>query len=202
MRVDTDGVLGRHSFRLKEFLGQATVIEEVESAVRSGRFLIGSDGCPLDTPDRPMAEIVAKPHVFCMTRDLMNKDFGSWTSALFVHQEPKIGFPPAEQRLLEESLHGGTEDEIAQELEIPISAVKKTWRSIYDRVERSSMDILPKSSYDPDSSDRGKGKKHRLLAYVREHPEELRPVSFKLLRDSKRPKFSRSQNRKPISSRA
>ena len=29
--------------------------------------------------------------------------------------------------------------------------------------------------------DRGKQKKQRLLAYLREHPEELRPVSRKLL---------------------
>jgi hypothetical protein len=33
-------------------------------------------------------------------------------------------------------------------------------------------------------SERGKEKKHRLLGYLREHAEELRPVSRKLLQQA------------------
>ncbi len=194
--------LEMRGFRLKELLGQGTVIEEIESALRSGGFLIGSDGRPMDSPDRPLSEVVGKPHVFCMTRDLMNKDFGSWTSALFVHQEPQIGFSPCEQRLLEEALRGGTDEEIAHELEISLSAVKKAWHSVYGRVESSSVGILPKSSSDSDLGDRGKGKKHRLLAYIREHLEELRPVSMKLLRESQCSRPSSSHDNKHLSTRA
>ena len=62
-----------------------------------------------------------------------------------------------------------------------LSAVKKAWCSIYDRVAAH----LPDSILDVDAEeerqngDRRKQKKQRLLAYLREHPEELRPYSRK-----------------------
>ena len=173
-------------FRLKELLAQGTVVEEVESAIRSGGCLLGNDGQPIFNPDVPLEKIVRQPHILYMTKELMNKNFGSFTSMLFVYQEPRIGFSASEQRLLEEALRGGTEDELAMELEISISAVKKSWRSIYDRVERSKIGILPSSSTEIETPDRGRGKKHRLLAYVREHPEELRPISMKLLHQAQK----------------
>jgi hypothetical protein len=193
--------LEMQGFRLRELLGQGTVIEEVESAIRSGAYLLGPEGFPIDTPDRTMAEIVGEPHVFCMTKDLMNRDFGSWTSALFVHQEPGIGFSPGEQRLLEEALHGWTDEELAKELEISLSAVKKAWRSVYDRVDRCSVGILPASCDESENGDRGKGKKQRLLAYIREHPEELRPNSIKLLHRLQNAAMSERRSNNPSPSR-
>ncbi len=173
-------------FRLKELLGQGTVIEEVESVICSGGFLLGSDGCPMTAPDRPIAEIVGKPHLFCMNKQMMNQNFGSWTSLLFVYQEPRIGFAPSEQHLLEEALHGGTDEELAGKLQISVSAVKKAWRSVHEKVERKCAGILPSTFSDSAgrNGDRGKGKKHPILAYIREHPEELRPISMKLLRQA------------------
>jgi hypothetical protein len=60
------------------------------------------------------------------------------------------------------------------------------WVSIYQRVE----DCLPELIGDPLRSDlpasgRGREKRRRLLAYLREHPEELRPVSRKLLANAR-----------------
>ena len=169
-------------FRLKELLAQATTAEELEHAMLSGGRLLGSDGQTNDNDDTPSHEIVRKPHILCVTKELMNKNFGSYISMLFVHQEPKIGFSPSEQRLLERALRGGMDEELARELDISNSAIKKSWRSIYNRVDRSSIDILPKAAEDSDYPERGKGKKHLLLSYIREHPEELRPISMKLLR--------------------
>ena len=59
-----------------------------------------------------------------------------------------------------------------------LPAIKKMWISIYRRVE----DCLPELIPDPLRSDipatgRGREKRRHLLAYLREHPEELRPVS-------------------------
>jgi hypothetical protein len=62
---------------------------------------------------------------------------------------------------------------------------KKAWRSIYDKVRDSGIDVLPDETNDAENGDRGKEKKQRLLTYVREHPEELRPVDMKSLRRSK-----------------
>ena len=112
---------------------------------------------------------------------------------MFVYQEPILGFARSEQRLLDAALLGVTDEELATELKISLSAVKKTWRSIYSRANRSSSGILPGTlETRTDSSDRGKGKKHRILTYVREHPEELRPVCLKLLRQPPASEHSRA----------
>jgi len=61
-------------------------------------------------------------------------------------------------------------------LGISLSAVKKTWRSIYDRVTANSAGLIPGQMSEELTMERGEEKKQRLLAYLREHPEELRPA--------------------------
>ncbi len=61
-------------------------------------------------------------------------------------------------------------------LGVSLSAVKKTWRTIYGRVTAKSPGLIPDQVPEELSSERGKEKKQRLLAYLREHPEELRPA--------------------------
>ena len=81
-------------------------------------------------------------------------------------------------------LPGETDAELAEELGISISTVNNKWRSMYDRVAACLHELFPDcSDVEPQISDRGTEKHHRLLAYLREHPEELRPVSQKLLRE-------------------
>jgi hypothetical protein len=89
----------------------------------------------------------------------------------------------------------------AAALGVSVAAVKKSRRDIYDRVYDRIPELFPaeKSQEEP-SSERGKAKKHRLLSYIREHPEELRPIARKkYLSYSQRPgkdlgKNSKSQN--------
>jgi len=54
--------------------------------------------------------------------------------------------------------------------------VKKVWGSIYERVSAHSHGLIPDKVPEELNSERGKEKKQRLLAYLREHPEELRPA--------------------------
>ena len=70
---------------------------------------------------------------------------------------------------------------ILDALGVTLSAVKKMWRAIYGR---ASMVLTgaPDQRAGSDSGVRGKEKKQELLAYVRDHPEELRPVSRRLLK--------------------
>ena len=99
-----------------------------------------------------------------------------------VYQRPAFGFRPSEQRLLAAALAGGTDEELSKALMISLSAVKKTWQAIYERV--AAVRPGPTTADGPDRMhlrQRGKEKKHGLLAYLREHPEELRPVSRRLL---------------------
>jgi hypothetical protein len=78
-------------------------------------------------------------------------------------------------------LRGGTDKELSDELVISLSAVKKAWSSVYDRAADHLPDyiITVETEEERHNGDRGKQKKQRLLAYLREHPEELRPFTRK-----------------------
>jgi hypothetical protein len=83
------------------------------------------------------------------------------------------------------ALSGGTDKEVHDDLGASLSTVKNTWRSIYNRAALRLPELfLDHSKTDVQSAERGKEKKRYLLAYLREHPEELRPVSRTLLRQA------------------
>ena len=129
-----------------------------------------------------LSQLVREPHVVGITRELALKQFGTWISSLFPYQPPQFGFSRSEQRLLLCALGGGTDRELSDDLGISLSTVKKTWRSAYDRVAACLPELIPRNSTaDNGTSERGREKKQRLMGYLREHPEELRPVSRKLL---------------------
>ena len=172
--------VGEHrGFLLKELVSHGMSLETLEGTIRSGGlFLSPVNGRYVDSMDRPLQEILAEPQLVGLTRELAMVRFGTWIGSLFVYRPPQFGFRPSEQRLLLAALRGGTDEDLATALEITLSAVKKTWRSIYDRVTPLSPGLIPDKIPEELSSERGKEKKQRLLAYLREHPEELRPASF------------------------
>jgi DNA-binding NarL/FixJ family response regulator len=97
---------------------------------------------------------------------------------VFDYHPPILRFSPSEQRLLTFALSGVTDEQLAEALGISVSGVKKMWISIHRRVEASMPDLIPEShSREVPTNSRGKEKRRRLLAYLRDHPEELRPAS-------------------------
>jgi hypothetical protein len=55
--------------------------------------------------------------------------------------------------------------------------VKKRWHTIYERVVRADHDLLPAPIQNgPPTHLRGAERRRRLLNYLRQHPEELRPA--------------------------
>jgi hypothetical protein len=108
---------------------------------------------------------------------------GSWVSNLFIYDPPQLQFRPGEQRLLLAALNGGTDEELASHLGVSRSAVKKTWSSVYERVAARAPNLIPEiTSGDQFNGERGKEKKRRLRAYLRDHFQELRPVSRRPVR--------------------
>jgi len=165
-------------FLLKELIGQGVSLEVMKGTIRSGGlFFSPVEGRYVESLERPLHEVFAAPYLIGLTRELAMARVGTWIGSLFVHQCPKFGFRPSEQHLLLTALRGGTDQELSDELSLSLSAVKKTWLSIYDRVAGH----LPGFSSDHDAmggtTERGKEKKQRLLTYLRDHPEELRPAS-------------------------
>jgi hypothetical protein len=131
-------------------------------------------------------EIVSKPHVVGVRRkELLERadlSAASWVSRLFDYHPPLLGFNRSEQRVLAAALMGATDEHLSQTLETSIPAIKKTWASIYRRVADHMPELVPDAfQSDAGGAPRGREKRRELLAYLREHPEELRPVARKLL---------------------
>jgi hypothetical protein len=126
------------------------------------------------------AELIRKPHIIGVTRDMVDRRdrAASWVGSVFDYHSPILRFSPSEQRLLTCALTGVTDEQLAGALGISVSGVKKMWISIHRRVEESMPDLIPEShSLEVPTNSRGKEKCRRLLAYLRDHPEELRPAS-------------------------
>jgi hypothetical protein len=100
----------------------------------------------------------------------------SVAARMYRYQEPVLRLRPAEQNLLAAALTGKTDAELSTDLGLSIEAIKKRWMSIFARVDEFKPEILRT----PDESTDGRGpqKRHRVVAYVRSHPEELRPFSW------------------------
>jgi hypothetical protein len=171
-------------FLWKEIIGaQAHSAEALRSMLKSGGALFDPvESRWMDSSEKDPQEIVAKPHLIGLDRHIALTRPGSWVGGLFDYEPPRCGFSRGEQRLLISALGGETDEQLARALGISRNAIKKAWHSIYDRIARCLPELVQgESRLDASMSERGKEKKHRLLGYLREHPEELRPVSRKLL---------------------
>jgi hypothetical protein len=137
---------------------------------------------PRTCTDEEIRKMLRPPSLLGITRELALQDWGSWISPLFMWTLPFIGFAPAQQRLLLSALRGLTDEELSNELSVSPSTVKNTWRSISDLVDRRVPKLLPSALQIREECAglrRGKEKRQRLLTYLREHPEELRPFKAK-----------------------
>jgi hypothetical protein len=111
----------------------------------------------------------------CMNRESVDALSSSLGNVLFRFSEPQLKLRESDQELLLAALGGATDTELANELGVTFAAVKARWRSTFSRI----AERMPELVGDNDGQDdcRGKQKRHQVLAYVRSHPEELRPYS-------------------------
>jgi hypothetical protein len=91
---------------------------------------------------------------------------------LFTHREPVLHLRESDQQVLLAALRGATDQELSDRLGITFPAVKARWRSAFGRIAEAMPDLLGEME---DHGGRGLQKRHRILAYLRAHPEELRP---------------------------
>ena len=168
-------------FNVKRMQTQVTHSVEMHMAVNSGAGYLLDSG-PNYSRNLGRAEwVVMHPHMFQTNRALASEQPGTWIHQFFAYRKPRIGFSRSEQRLLSAALQGGTDEELSKSLAISLSAVKKRWTSVYRRVESTKPPGLKLAHNANADGDRGREKKQKLLVYLREHPEELRPFSMKLL---------------------
>lgn len=105
---------------------------------------------------------------------------GSVAGQLFDYHKPALGLRRAEKELLAEALKGGTDNEIAQRMNLSVPTVKKRWASLFDRVADARPELLPEGGPKESQENRGPQKRHRILAYVRSHPAEVRPYRWRM----------------------
>ncbi len=140
----------------------------------------------VDSLDDDAEAIIRKPHVVGVRRkELLERpdlSAASWVGCLFDYHPPILGFNHSEQRVLAAALTGATDEQLSSTLRTSVPAIKKTWTSIYRRVADHLPDLVRDALQShAGGAPRGREKRRELLAYLREHPEELRPVSRKLL---------------------
>jgi hypothetical protein len=163
-------------YQIKELVCQPLDLQQINASFQTGLLWLSHDGQYVDGRSRPFNNLAESPFILGADRESVNQAFGSWLFSLFSCNPPRMYFRPSEQRLLLAALRGLTDEELADELGISLSAVKKNWRMIY---ERTGSIWDKKKSWTPDGDGdgkRGKERKQHLLTYLRTHMEELRPV--------------------------
>jgi len=148
-------------YGMKEWLSEATDATQISYAHDTAVWSVG----PFEDPDSARAFLY-------VDRDTACRRVGSIAAILFQPRMPIFGLSCRSQELLRQALRGQTDEELAGRLKISTAAVKKRWIRIFEDVERRVPSFA--SAAPLGDSVRGPQRRHRLLAYIREHPEELR----------------------------
>ena len=158
-------------FRMREVLAEARDEAELALGLAGGfRLRNQAPGAPALDSERPSG-----PFVIGITREEGFESEGSVLSLLFHYSPPRLGFTPSQQRMLTEAIQHRTDAEIARVLGVSLSAVKKSWAGIFEKGSAILDEDQGTAANPTVRATRGVQKRHILLTYLREHPEELRP---------------------------
>jgi DNA-binding NarL/FixJ family response regulator len=112
-----------------------------------------------------------------MTREQADRMPAALAALLFFpRRAPMLGLSPAEQQLLLLALRNVSDADCAILLGLSPHTVKMRWRQVFERIGERRPELLgPGGLPGPDDGLRGPEKRRHLLAYLRQHMEELRP---------------------------
>ncbi len=97
-------------------------------------------------------------------------------AALFMFREPYLELTDNQKAVLDLAVDDYSDEEIAELLGLSTNAVRKRWRGIYEKMEKKITDIF--SGVEKKEGLRGHEKRRLALAWIRQHPEEIRPGVF------------------------
>ena len=162
-------------YRMNQLIVEVTDQEERQcfEATHAWRVISSFDEFHLRQPDNRWNRDRA---LAVITRTDALSALGSLVSSLFHDREPVLGLRDADQQLLIAALKGPTNQELSQQLKISLPAVKKRWASLFERTINARPDLFPGLDETPGDNKRGEQKRHHVLAYMRSHPQELRPI--------------------------
>jgi hypothetical protein len=159
-------------YNLNSMIVEAGALYE-QMALSAGFRLYKTLDLDRDPPADPVpAGAQSKRAVYFFQRDMVaNTPPSTPVSAVFTYLPPRFRFTAGEQRTID----GLTDEEIAGTLDVSRDAVKQTWRSIYDHVIQVMPDLVDRGQMVSGEGARGQEKRRRIVAYVRDNAQELRP---------------------------
>jgi hypothetical protein len=124
----------------------------------------------------PGATLAEDHAVFTVTRAEIEANWPSSTIAhMFAYDPPRCAFTRAEQQVLIGAADGLTDAKISQLLGVSLNAITTRWRSIYARLVQCAPAVM--CFEEGANGGRGEEKRRKAVAFVSEHPEELRPYA-------------------------
>lgn len=160
-------------YNLKRILKEAAP-EQQNACVRNGLKRLRS------IPHAAQSPSEKERILFSLTREEARASAdGTPISLLFDDTPPRCGFTRGQIEVLRFAADDLTDEEIADHLNMTVWAVKMRWRKIYEQVEQDEG--LAALVFNGRGTVEGAGqqKRRRVVAYVRAHPEELRPYAWK-----------------------
>ena len=114
--------------------------------------------------ERQCGDVVSLQHL-----SIADAHPGSYVASILQAPQPRFGFTPREQALLELALLDWPDSEAAGWLEVTTDAVKKRWRAIYAKVRALEPGLFDGLRGGPSAC------RHAVLSRIRHNPQELRP---------------------------
>lgn len=145
--------------------------ETVTQDQREFQFSSGVFELVKDYPDRERSLLM-------MNQASARSVSGSMAIKLHRYKAPILDLRDTEKQLLSQALIGGDDEQIAERVHLAVASVKKRWQSVFDRFESAVPTLLREEGPGRELNHRGSQKRHHVLAYVRLHPEELRPYRW------------------------
>ena len=168
--------LALSGYRIKEFLANTIGEESLHWMLDAGAHLRRNYSRYFRKKGLPEPEPWLRPWLVGLSREEAFAHPGTKLGARFIYAPPRFHFNRSQRLLLQQAMRGQTCEELATSLSISHWTVKQRWHAIYDRVADVDRELLPPPiSYGPCVSSRGPERRRRLLNYLRQHAEELRP---------------------------
>lgn len=119
----------------------------------------------------------AKPRLYGIYRERAAVQYHPLHPILFENNRPQFRFSHTEQDFLLHAMAGWTDKELAEMLHCAVVTINKRWASIYSKTSGLASDAICPPATGTDNQTRGAEKKRYILAYLRQHMEELRPYN-------------------------
>ena len=168
--------LALSGYRVKEFLANPVGREAARWMIGGGARLRRNYSNSFQKNGVPDPRSLRRPYLVGLTQKEAFTNPGSYIASFFIYTPPRFHFNCSQRLLLRHALLGETCETLARSLSLSPWTVKKRWHAIYQRVADIDSELLPPAiAYGAHASSRGAERRRRLLYYLRQHLEELRP---------------------------